>query len=342
MSDDFVITDAKPDKTPVILGLTAPSGAGKTYSALTLAFGICDVLGGKPGIIDTEGRRALRYADKTRYPEFGDFAHMDFQPPFSSDRYGEAMRAMQAKLGGVGTIIVDSMSHEHEGAGGYLDFHDKDLDRMAGTTDWKKREKMTFTAWIKPAAARRRLINGFLQTPMNFIFCFRAKDKIKPVSGGQPVQMGYMAIAGEDFVFEMITRFLLQPGAQGMPDWSDDAFKWGAAKRDRQDVALFPDGERITREMGRRVAQAYGAVGAASRQRAGAAETQASPEEKREAKKRELLEAAEGGNHPLEAAWENLNAAQKKALQSYYDDTLKPTADAADATPGESADDEAL
>lgn len=329
MPDDFTITEAKSDNTPVILGLTAPSGAGKTYSALTLAFGICDVLGGKPGIIDTEGRRALRYADRTRYPEFGDFLHMDFQPPFSSDRYADAIRAMTKALGGRGTIIVDSMSHEHEGPGGYLEFHDKELDRMAGQ-DWKKREKMTFTAWIQPAAARRRLINSFLQTPMNFVFCFRAKEKIKPVSGGQPVQMGFMAIAGDEFVYEMITRFLLQPGAQGMPDWSEGAFKYGAAKRDKQDASLFPDGERISREMGRRVARAYGAADAKPRQQAGTGETVRSREQIIADTKRDLMDAATAGHGKLGVAWHALNDKQREFLQSYYDTELKPAADKAD------------
>src|SRR5260221_118146 len=163
----FEIKTATPDHQPIILGLTGPSGSGKTLSALLLAHGIRDIIGGGIIGIDTEGRRMLRYADKARFPDF-DFQHMIFEPPFSSDRYAEAIAIAAKQLGPKGTIIIDSMSHCHEGPGGYLEYHEAELDRMAGS-DYKKRERMTFTAWIKPAAARRRLINSFLQTPLNFI-----------------------------------------------------------------------------------------------------------------------------------------------------------------------------
>ncbi len=36
-------------------------------------------------------------------------------------------------------VIDDSMSHEHIGAGGYLEAHEAELDRLAGK-DWGKRE----------------------------------------------------------------------------------------------------------------------------------------------------------------------------------------------------------
>lgn len=323
----FDIRPATPDHTSIILGLTGPSGSGKTYSALLLAHGIKDVVGGDIGVIDTEGRRALRYADKNRFPDF-EFKYLDFQPPFSSDRYADAIAAMAAT--GVKTIIIDSMSHEHEGPGGYLEFHDKELDRMAGQ-DYKKREKTTFTAWIKPAAARRRLINSFLQVPLNFIFCFRAKEKLKIISGGAPVPLGWQAIAGDEFVYEMIVRGLLPPGAKGVPDWSQAAFAHGAAKRDAQDAHLFPDGEPITREMGRALAKEYSGVGPAKpRMNPGAADTKRSKQQIVEDVKRELAEVAEGGEGPLTAAWERLLPEQRQYLRAFYDKELLPKAQAAD------------
>ena len=44
------IRKAERKKAKLRLGIAAPSGAGKTYSALLMAFGI----GGKVGLIDTE------------------------------------------------------------------------------------------------------------------------------------------------------------------------------------------------------------------------------------------------------------------------------------------------
>ncbi len=240
------IEHAKRESTPLLIGLVGPSGGGKTKSALRLAAGIQRVRGGKLVGIDTEARRMLHYAN-----EF-DLTYLEFGPPFSSLRYMEALKAAAAKAEG-GVVIVDSMSHEHEGEGGYLEYHEKELDRMAGD-DWKKRERMTFTAWIKPAGERRRLINTILQLNCAFIFCFRAKEKLKIVKGQEPIMLGWQAIAGEEFAFEMTVRCLLPPGANGVPDWSEEAFKNGVPKRGQQHVALVPNGQQLNEDIGERLA----------------------------------------------------------------------------------------
>jgi hypothetical protein len=332
----FDIKPATPDHQPIILGLTGPSGSGKTLSALLLAHGIRDVVGGEVGVIDTEGRRALRYADKTKFPDFN-FRHLEFQPPFSSDRYAEAIQAF-ANTAGIKTIVVDSMSHEHEGPGGYLEYHEKEIDRMLGDkkNSYSERKKMTFTGWIAPAAARRRLINSFLQVPLNFIFCFRAKEKLKIISGAQPKALGWQAIAGDEFVYEMIVRALLPPGSQGVPDWSQEAFEHGAAKRDAQDAHIFPSGGQITRAMGQALAKAYGGAGAQPRQTPGSAETKRD-ETDIEQLKREGMEAAEGGLSPLQGWFKLLTREQQAALKPYLDATLKPIALDVDAPMQESA-----
>ena len=57
---------------------------------------------------------------------------------------------------GARVVIVDSMSHAHEGAGGLLDAHEQELERMAGS-DLSQRERVKFTAWI----GRRRPMVGW-------------------------------------------------------------------------------------------------------------------------------------------------------------------------------------
>src|SRR4051812_16096006 len=158
------IEHAKRESTPLLIGLVGPTGCGKTKSALRLAAGIQRIRGGKLVGIDTEARRMLHYAN-----EFN-LTYLELGAPFSSLRYLDAIKAAAAKAEG-GVVIIDSMSHEHEGEGGYLEYHETELNRMAGD-DWKKRERMTFTAWIKPAGERRRLINTILQLNCAFIFCF--------------------------------------------------------------------------------------------------------------------------------------------------------------------------
>jgi ABC-type dipeptide/oligopeptide/nickel transport system ATPase component len=241
----FTFQPAARTSTPLLLGLVGPSGGGKTYSALRLAAGIQSVVGGEIAFIDTEARRALHYANKFK------FLHLDFEPPHGPDRYLEAIEsAFQA---GAKTIIVDSMSHEHEGAGGVLEQHEAELDRMAGQ-DYRKREACNFIAWAKPKAARRKLINALLQKQGNFIFCFRAKEKIKLVKQEdgkiKPGDAGWQAIAGDEFVYEMTDRFLLPPGAKGVPDMSAEAIINGVPKVTEDHYAFIQPNNPLHEQMG--------------------------------------------------------------------------------------------
>jgi hypothetical protein len=212
----FKANDAKREHVPLLIGLTGPSGGGKTYSALRLATGIQSVTGGDIYFIDTESRRALHYADQFK------FKHVPFEAPFGSLDYLAALQFCVKQGGKV--VIVDSMSHEHEGPGGMVDLHDQLLDRMAGD-DRGKRERMQMLAWSEPKQKRRQLINGILQLNANFIFCFRAKNTSKPVkkNGRTEVEkLGFMPIAGEEFVFEQTLNALLLPAAGGIPTWHSE------------------------------------------------------------------------------------------------------------------------
>lgn len=217
----FTAALAVREQVPLLIGLMGPSGGGKTFSALRLATGIQRISGGDIFMIDTEARRGLHYADQFK------FRHVPFEEPFGSLDYLAALRFCVRQ--GAGVVIVDSMSHEHEGVGGLLDFHEAELTRMAGD-NYGKREAMKMLAWGKPKAARRQLINGLLQMNTNFIFCFRAKNTVKPVkvtddqgrSRTEVIPQGFMPIAGDEFVFEMTTNMLLLPGANGVPTWQTD------------------------------------------------------------------------------------------------------------------------
>jgi hypothetical protein len=212
----FAAKDAKREHVPLLIGLTGPSGGGKTYSALRLATGIQTVTGGDIYFIDTESRRALHYADQFN------FKHVPFDAPFGSLDYLSALQFCVKQ--GAKVVIVDSMSHEHEGPGGMVDLHDQIVQRMSGG-DSAKAERVKMLAWSEPKQKRRALINGILQLNANFIFCFRAKNTSKPVkkNGRTEVEsMGFMPIAGEEFVFEQTLNALLMPGAGGVPTWHSD------------------------------------------------------------------------------------------------------------------------
>lgn len=238
------------EAVPLLIGLMGASGSGKTVSALRLATGIQSVRGGEIYVIDTESKRAKHYAD------FFKFRHLEFGAPFSPLDYLAAIEHCVKK--GAGVIVVDSMSHEHEGPGGVLEMHEAELDRIAGN-DRAKRERANLLAWAKPKAARRLLINGLLQMNCNFIFCFRAKEKVKPIKrdGRSEIeQQGWMPIAGEEFVYEQTVNCLLMPGSKGVPTWaSENPGERAMMKLPGQFRSIFEKPASLSEDIGRKLAE---------------------------------------------------------------------------------------
>lgn len=258
MSRTFEDTPAVREQTPILLGFVGPSGTGKTFSALRVATGIQRVCGGDIHVIDTESKRALHYAPKkgeAADPSRGtySFRHLNFGAPFGPLDYLAAFEHCIAR--GARTIIVDSMSHEHEGQGGVLEQHSAELDRMAGQ-DYRKRNAMQGLAWGKPKRQRVQLINAMLQMPCNFLMCFRAKPKLKWQKGQEPEQLGWMPIAGSEFVYEMILKFLFLPGARGVPVWqSEYEGEREMIKIPTAFTGLFGKPEQLTERHGEAIAQ---------------------------------------------------------------------------------------
>jgi ABC-type dipeptide/oligopeptide/nickel transport system ATPase subunit len=243
------VFDDKPatrEATPLLLGLIGPSGGGKTYSALRLATGIQRIVGGEIWGIDTESRRMLHYADRFK------FRHVQFPAPFGSLDYLAAIEHCVRK--GAKTIIVDSMSHEHEGPGGVLEQHANETKRLAAL--WKtSEEKAQMSAWSGPKQNRRRMINSILQINANIIFCFRAKEKMK-LGGAKPMELGFMPIAGEEFVYEMVLKCLLLPGANGTPTWkSNYPGEQMMMKLPEQFKDMFGEPKQLDEDMGEKLAR---------------------------------------------------------------------------------------
>lgn len=201
------------ERVPLLIGLVGPSGSGKTFSALRLAEGIQRVSGGEIFVIDSEARRALHYADRFK------FRHVAFPAPFSPLDYLAAVKHCVAR--GAGTIVIDSMSHEHEGAGGVLEWHAREVQRLS-RGDESRAERVKFAAWHEPKRARRAMINQLLQIECNLVMCFRAKPKLEVRPGKAPAPRGWMAIAGEELIYEMTVNAFLMPGAYGRPTWKSD------------------------------------------------------------------------------------------------------------------------
>lgn len=243
----FEDSEAKRSSVPLMVGLVGPSGGGKTYSALRLATGIQRVVGGDIYMVDTEARRGLHYANHFK------FRHVPFGAPFAPLDYLAAVEHCSKK--GAKVVIVDSMSHEHEGPGGVLEMHAEETKRLAKL--WKTSEYAAqMSAWGPPKAERRRMINSLLQLPVSAIFCFRAKEKLKIVKGKDPAPMGFMPIAGEEFVYEMTVNCLLLPKAGGIPTWhSDEIGERATMKLPEQFRNIFAENAPLSEDIGESLAK---------------------------------------------------------------------------------------
>lgn len=242
----FTFRPAVRESVGLLIGLAGSSGSGKTYSAMRLASGIAGEK--RFAVIDTEAGRAKHYADAFA------FDHGDLKPPFRPSAYAEAIEA--ADKAGYPVIVVDSASHEHAGEGGLLDFHEAELDRMAGD-DWKKRESVKMAAWIKPKSEHKRFVSKLLQVRAHLILCFRAEEKIEMVrgeNGRMEVRKkatttgldGWVPISEKNLPYELTASFLLLASAPGLPQ---------PIKLQAQHRQFFPLDAPITEESGKKLAQ---------------------------------------------------------------------------------------
>ncbi len=223
MSDDFAFVPRS--NTPLIVGIAGPAKSGKTGSSIELAHGFQEAQGGDIGMADTEAGRGNHYqgadffsdlhlpAEKRRHFKY---KYKEFGAPFTPEKFTQVID--KAVKGGIKHLIVDSMSLLHEGPGGLLDWHEQETERMSKAYGGSP-DKHNFPAWAKPKAALQTFRGFYTQQKINLIFCFRAKEKMKPVPGSKPLALGFQPIISDDLIFDMVTCFLLYPGAGGVPNY---------------------------------------------------------------------------------------------------------------------------
>lgn len=140
------------------IGLSAPSGAGKTYSSLLIAYGICGDWS-KIAVIDTENGSAELYS------HLGDYSVCPITPPFTPKKYIAAIH--EAVEAGFKVLIIDSLSHAWSGEGGLLDMQDKAVKAS--------RSGNSYTAWREITPEHNRLVDAILQSDIDIIVTTRAK-----------------------------------------------------------------------------------------------------------------------------------------------------------------------
>jgi hypothetical protein len=140
------------------LNLSAPSGAGKTMSALLMAKGLVRDWN-KVAVIDTENGSASLYS------HLGDFNTIDLQPPFTPQRYIEAIdTCLKADME---CIILDSSSHEWSGSGGCIEANEKLAQARYKGNTW--------SAWNETTPLHDSFVQKVLQSRCHFITCTRSK-----------------------------------------------------------------------------------------------------------------------------------------------------------------------
>ena len=172
------------------IGLSGPSGFGKTYSALLLAYGITNNWN-KIALIDTENRSASLYS------HLGDFNVLSLEEPFAPERYLEAIKLCENS--DIELIIIDSISHEWQGKGGCLEIH----EQLGGR----------FQDWAKVTPRHNAFIDAIILSKCHLITTSRSKVDYsldKDSSGKTKVmKLGTKSITREGFEYELTVNFEL-------------------------------------------------------------------------------------------------------------------------------------
>ena len=155
------IRKARRSATKLRLLLTSPSGGGKTYGAILLSKGI----GGRTVVIDTEE------GSSDLYDTLADFDVLDLKPPFTPERYIEAITACEEA--GYEVIIIDSVTHCWSGKGGCLELVDDIAKAQFRGNTWSAFSVIT-PRW-------RSFVDAILRSPAHVICTGRSKTETAQV-----------------------------------------------------------------------------------------------------------------------------------------------------------------
>lgn len=197
----FNIEVAEREGARLVFGIAGISGSGKTYTALQMAWGLANYDASKVGLICTENRRGRLYSDilVDASGKVHKFKVIDFTPPFSPQRYIEAIQAFVDA--GIEVLVIDSVSHEYEGQGG--------IEDIAHAGNSRNPE------WNKAKREHKSFMSALLQSPVHVIACLRAREKVKLEKRDgktEYVPQGVMAIQEKNFTFELTASLMMWNG----------------------------------------------------------------------------------------------------------------------------------
>jgi DNA polymerase III delta prime subunit len=202
------------------LAIGGPSGAGKTTAALQIAKG----LGGRTAVIDTERGSASLYSDQFS------FDTLELLPPYSPEHFIEAIDAAEAA--GYDVCIIDSATHEWDGAGGCLEINEK----IASA----KYKNNTWSAWSETTPRHRAFIDRMIQSKMHVIITLRSKTETVQDSDKRVKKVGMKLEQRSGTEYEFTVVFEMDHGSYN-----------AVTTKDR--TRLFVDPAKITEDTGKRL-----------------------------------------------------------------------------------------
>lgn len=157
---------AERKKVKLRLNIASPSGFGKTYGALLIAYGLAGDWQ-KIAVIDTENRSASLYS------HLGKFKTVPFDPPYSPDRYIQAILLCEKE--GIEVIIIDSITHVWKGQGGLLEYQNS----LGGR----------YQDWAKATPLYQNWLNTILQSKCHIITTNRKKQGYNMITEGNKTKV---------------------------------------------------------------------------------------------------------------------------------------------------------
>jgi hypothetical protein len=194
----FQAIEAARERVKIMVGLSGIAGAGKTLSALKLAYGLTGDWT-KIGVVDTENRSSLYYAGERT----GAWKWIDFNSKMKEGYHPRNwMQVIQyAESLGLQALILDSITHEWEGKGGCLELVE---------TIGRSGKGNSFTAWNQVTPLHRAFVDRMRESPLHIIATIRSKSDyvIEDGKDGKktPRKVGMKTIQreGTDYEFGLI------------------------------------------------------------------------------------------------------------------------------------------
>lgn len=205
------IRKASRKKTKLRLGISAPSGGGKTLGSLLMAYGITKDWD-KIGFIDTEeGSGELYVGVEENGVIIGSFPYIRISKDFAPVHYKNAINALEKA--GCEVIIIDSLTHAWAGAGGLLEKQ----ARIADASTYKN----SYTAWRTITPEHDALVSAILQSPCHIIATMRSKVEYAQTTGkdgkAKIEKLGLAPIQREGMEYEFTVFFDINSNCLATP-----------------------------------------------------------------------------------------------------------------------------